>query len=93
MTGIYGGDGERMSLRATFPQLRALELEHGSLLRGLTPPEPGGRPPFVSLRDGMDTLVTHARAPASSERASSPERDASGVMPHVLRLRGRARGR
>src|SRR6185312_10472049 len=35
MAGIYGGDGDRLSLRATFPQLRALELEHGSLLRGL----------------------------------------------------------
>jgi protoporphyrinogen/coproporphyrinogen III oxidase len=58
MTGIYGADGERMSLQATFPQLRALELEHGSLLRGLTPPAPGERPPFVSLRDGLDTLVT-----------------------------------
>jgi oxygen-dependent protoporphyrinogen oxidase len=58
MTGIYGGDGELMSLRATFPQLRALEREHGSLLRGPSPPEAGGRPPFVSLRGGMDTLVT-----------------------------------
>jgi len=57
MTGIYGADGEHMSLRATFPQLRALELERGSLLRELTPPEPGDRPPFVSLRYGMDTLV------------------------------------
>ncbi len=59
MTGIYGGDGEQMSLRATFPQLRVLELEHGSLLAGLrTRPFTGGRPPFVSLRDGMDALVT-----------------------------------
>ena len=58
LTGIYGGDGDQLSLRATFPNLRALELEHGSLLRGLTgtsPPE-AAHPPFVSFRDGMGTL-------------------------------------
>jgi protoporphyrinogen/coproporphyrinogen III oxidase len=59
MTGIYGGDGEQLSLRATFPQLRALELDHGSLLRALpAQPAPAARPPFVSLRDGLDVLVT-----------------------------------
>jgi oxygen-dependent protoporphyrinogen oxidase len=58
MTGIYGGDGERMSLRATFPQLRVLELEHGSVLRGLSEPSPSERPPFLSLRAGMDSLVS-----------------------------------
>jgi oxygen-dependent protoporphyrinogen oxidase len=57
MTGIYGGDGERMSLRATFPQLRALELEHGSVLRALSAGQPAGeRPPFASLRGGMGAL-------------------------------------
>jgi protoporphyrinogen/coproporphyrinogen III oxidase len=58
MTGIYGGDGVQLSLRATFPQLRALELEHGSLLRALpAQPVSGELPPFVSLRGGMDALV------------------------------------
>ena len=58
MTGIYGGDGELLSLRATFPQLRDLEREHGSLLRSLPAQSvTGDRPPFVSLRGGMDTLV------------------------------------
>jgi oxygen-dependent protoporphyrinogen oxidase len=56
MTGIYGGDGDRLSLQATFPQLRALEVEHGSVLRGLSAPSPSDLPPFVSLRDGMGTL-------------------------------------
>ena len=60
MTGIYGGDGEQLSLRATFPNLRELELAHGSLLRGLATLEPmdTGYPPFVSLRDGMQDLAT-----------------------------------
>jgi oxygen-dependent protoporphyrinogen oxidase len=58
MTGIYGGDGELLSLRATFPQLRMLELEHGSVLDGLPTPRPGGRGPFASLRSGMDRIVS-----------------------------------
>ncbi len=59
LTGIYGGDGEQLSLQATFPQLRALELEHGSLLRGLASAAPpaAALPPFVSFRNGMATLV------------------------------------
>jgi oxygen-dependent protoporphyrinogen oxidase len=59
VTGIYGGDGEQLSLEATFPNLRALELEHGSLLRGLQaqPSAESAHPPFVSLRSGMDRLV------------------------------------
>jgi oxygen-dependent protoporphyrinogen oxidase len=59
MTGIYGGDGEQLSLRATFPNLRSLELEHGSVLLGLRAQQaaPSHYPPFVSLRDGVGTLV------------------------------------
>lgn len=59
MTGIYGGDGDRLSLQATFPQLRALELEHGSLLRGLRARRSprSSAPPFVSLRDGIGRLA------------------------------------
>jgi oxygen-dependent protoporphyrinogen oxidase len=61
MTGICGGDGDRLSLQATFPNLRALELEHGSVLRGLLAQSAEGqsaRPPFLTLRSGMDTLVS-----------------------------------
>ena len=84
MTGIYGGDGEQLSLRATFPQLRAIEREHGSLLRGLTATSPGDAPPFLSLRGGMDVLVdalrggferTEVLAGRGAERVT---RDASG---------------
>ncbi len=60
MTGIYGGDGEQLSLAATFPQLRVLELEHGSLIRGLVAQSQAtasGRPAFLTLRPGMDALV------------------------------------
>jgi protoporphyrinogen/coproporphyrinogen III oxidase len=82
MTGIYGGDGDLLSLQATFPQLRALELEHGSVLRGLSAPVPTERPPFVSLRGGMDALVgvlaadlgrTEVRVGLAAKRVSQRE--------------------
>jgi oxygen-dependent protoporphyrinogen oxidase len=59
MTGIYGGDGEQLSLQATFPNLRALEVEHGSVLRGLRaqPVVAAARPPFVSPPSGTGELV------------------------------------
>jgi oxygen-dependent protoporphyrinogen oxidase len=69
MTGIYGGDGEQLSLQATFPNLRALELEHGSVLRGLAvqPAATSAYPPFVSLRGGMGALVERLAAELRGE--------------------------
>lgn len=59
MTGIYGGDGDQLSLEATFPNLRALELEHGSVLAGLEAQEQtrSEYPVFVSLPGGVGELV------------------------------------
>ncbi len=61
LTGIYAGDGARLSLASTFPQLRQLEREHGSLLRGLRAraavAPASDAPPFLSFRGGMDELV------------------------------------
>jgi oxygen-dependent protoporphyrinogen oxidase len=65
MSGIYAGDGEMLSLAATFPQLRQLELKFGSLLKGLQAGQNGGPPqvqperypPFVTFANGMETLV------------------------------------
>ncbi len=62
--GIYGGDVDRLSLRATFPQLHELEAVHGSLLRGMRTAHrtaarkdfAPGDPAFVTLRGGMQTL-------------------------------------
>jgi oxygen-dependent protoporphyrinogen oxidase len=63
MTGIYGGDGDQLSLESTFPQLRALELAHGSVLRGLLaqPRADSEHPAFLSLRGGMAELVAGLR--------------------------------
>jgi oxygen-dependent protoporphyrinogen oxidase len=67
MAGIYAGDAEQMSLRATFPRFFELEQEHGSIMRGMMAakksmaPGPGGlsrRTMFVSLKNGLSDLVT-----------------------------------
>ena len=65
MTGIYGGDGTQLSLQATFPNLRALELEHGSVIRGLVAQptaSAGSYSPFVSLESGLQTLALRLAA-------------------------------
>lgn len=60
LSGIYGGDGSSLSVEATLPQLRALEKEHGSLLRGMrrrpTAAAPA-HPPFVALPTGNQELI------------------------------------
>ena len=60
LSGIYAGDAECLSMRGTFPQLRQLELRHGSVMRGLEK-EARARPisslsPFVSFPGGMEEL-------------------------------------
>jgi oxygen-dependent protoporphyrinogen oxidase len=60
MAGIYAADGRQLSLMATFPQLRAMELAHGSLLRGMesAPRVIGGRAAgFVAPLGGMAEIV------------------------------------
>jgi oxygen-dependent protoporphyrinogen oxidase len=85
MSGIYAGDGEQLSLAATFPNLRQLEREYGSVTRGLLAGSSQGAaagPPFLSLRGGMrdlvaglaerlvDTTVVTGRTVASVRRAA-----------------------
>ncbi len=59
VSGIYAADAERLSLAATIPHLRALELEYGSVSAALmkAPPSANGLPPFLSFRSGMGELV------------------------------------
>lgn len=66
MAGIYAGDAEQMSLKATFPRFLELEQQYGSIIRGMmaaksnAPPAPAGgarRTMFVSLRNGLGDLV------------------------------------
>jgi oxygen-dependent protoporphyrinogen oxidase len=65
MAGIYAGDAEQMSLKATFPRFLELEQEHGSVIRGMMAARQTGQPRsagprrtmFVSLKNGLEDLV------------------------------------
>ncbi len=54
MSGIYAGDGEQLSLGATFPQLRQTELEHGSLVKGMLAAKKKAAHPSTALRSAQD---------------------------------------
>lgn len=71
LSGIYAGDGDVMSLRATFPQLRETERRHGSILRPLlfTPVSSvAARRGFVSLPGGMQQLSDALASRLAGER-------------------------
>lgn len=69
MSGIYAGDGRRLSLAATFPNLRAAERIHGGLIRGAVAARTGAandgiapRRGFLSFPSGIAELVEALRA-------------------------------
>lgn len=62
MSGIYGGNGDELSLPATFPQLRAMEQRSGSLIRGIrsthsTSNAQRPKPAFVTPVAGMASII------------------------------------
>ena len=65
MSGIYAGDGDKLSLASTFPYLRDLELKYGSLARGaLTMKQQsngksmqGSRSAFLTPTTGLAEIV------------------------------------
>lgn len=60
MASIYNADPATMSMQATFPNYDTLEHQYGSLIRAFqkAPPTPRAQSPFLSLRGGMQQLVT-----------------------------------
>ena len=84
VSAVYAADMEKLSVLATLPRFREMELEHGSLIRAmrrqkkLNPhagAESGARySMFVTLRDGLTSMVDAlaARLPAGSVRLNSP---------------------
>ena len=56
LSGIYAGDGEQISLAATFPFLAELERNEGSVLRAMARRRSGGAG-FVTLVRGLAELV------------------------------------
>jgi oxygen-dependent protoporphyrinogen oxidase len=67
MSGIYAGDGDRLSLGATFPYLRDLEVEYGGLAKGALAVRkkmaasrqaaPGSRSAFLTPTTGLMEIV------------------------------------
>lgn len=63
--GIFAGDAEQLSIRATFPQFVEAERTYGSVVRAMRALRPASResdgpPPsaFTSLKSGLGDLVT-----------------------------------
>lgn len=82
LSGVFGGDVQRLSVQAVMPTFVALEREHGSLIAGLQAKaaERGDRtvqPTFTSLRRGMGSL---------------PEAIVAALPPEHLLLGNRAAG-
>src|SRR5207253_4125037 len=68
LSGIFAGDGARLSLLATFPQLREFEKQNGGMLRGVSAARARmrktdadsrarARAGFLSFPGGMQELV------------------------------------
>ncbi len=63
LAGIYVGDPEQMSIRATYPQYVEMERTHGSLIRAMRSAPPASLDPrapktaFFSLKGGTQELV------------------------------------
>jgi oxygen-dependent protoporphyrinogen oxidase len=67
LAGVYGGNAERLSIRAVLPRFAEMEREHGSLVRATlqakararTLARPGAKPQplFTSLKNGMQQMV------------------------------------
>ena len=96
MAGIYAGDAEQMSLRATFPRFFELEQEHGSIIRGMLAAKKSAasgsvgqprRTMFVSLKNGLSDLVvalTTRLTQQGSELRLGARVDALRVRSHEL---------
>jgi protoporphyrinogen/coproporphyrinogen III oxidase len=63
LAGVYGGNAERLSVRAVLPRFAEMERQHGSLvratLRAKALARPGAKPQplFTSLKNGMQQMV------------------------------------
>lgn len=82
MSGIYAGNGDLLSLASTFPYLRDLELNYGSLARGALemrkkmPSTPGSRSAFLTPTTGLaeivEKLIEQLASAGARLRLSSP---------------------
>lgn len=59
VSGIYAGDPKKLSVKHTFSQLREMEQEHGSLLKGFIKqgrPDSSSKRALISFKNGIQTL-------------------------------------
>jgi oxygen-dependent protoporphyrinogen oxidase len=76
LAGVYGGNAERLSIRAVLPRFAEMERQHGSLVRATLKAKALARPVakpqllFTSLKNGMQQMVEALTAalPQSSIR-------------------------
>jgi oxygen-dependent protoporphyrinogen oxidase len=76
MGGIYAGDGQQLSLAATFPQLRRAELDHGGLIKGVLA-QRANQSPAATDAKRWPAFVTPATGVA--ELVEALERRLSGI--------------
>ena len=90
-SGVFAGDASKLSLKSCFPRINEIEMEHGSLIRGLiklqikakregnkkTPgPGPGGT--LTSFSNGMSALTDSLAAQLGSRiRVATAVKDIS----------------
>ncbi len=98
MAGIYAGDAEQMSVKATFPRFLELEREHGSVIRGMMAARKTGpsqrttgprRTMFVSLKNGLEDLVSALVRRLTDEGVTLR----AGAVVESLRVRSHQLGR
>ncbi|ALI97917.1 protoporphyrinogen oxidase [Rufibacter tibetensis] len=56
VAGLFAGDPDKLLLEKTFPLLKDLERQHGSVLKGLDMQQDLPRKPVFSLLNGLQTL-------------------------------------
>jgi oxygen-dependent protoporphyrinogen oxidase len=78
VVGIYGGDAKKVSVRACFPAYKAMEEQHGSILKGLLKRERFTGPFMFGFQGGMRSVVQRLQ-----ERVSIPlhlEEEVQAIM-------------
>ena len=90
LSGVYGGDANKLSARAVLPRFVEMEEKYGSLSRAMlaahnkmaaTPRTQPARPLFSSLKNGMQQMVDAIVARLSPE-AIKPGSRVRGIYPH-----------
>ena len=92
LAGLYAGDVDRLSVRATFPDLATWERAQGSLFRGSQATSKLARksqlgPMFVRPRGGVDRLTDELASPRGRPGAPRRRGHRRGARPRLARGR------